>query len=189
MGIRPRRHRHRHPVHGRRRQGAGRRHPDRRRGRKDPDDERAGIRRGARRRRGALCATRALERRPKADVPRPPRSEGSSRVVPPCDRGVSVHGDEHQDQPRRLRASLRTWAARRRRPALPHGHHGGDRAHPGYGHGPGKGPCRHPRHRLPRRGLLPHRARSVARARREARGHDRRELPALSARRRPGLLG
>ncbi len=66
-----------------------------------------------------------------------------------------------------------------RRAAVPHGHHGDEPVHPRHGHAAGAGARRHRRRSRAHRALLPDRARSIARARGQARHHDRRELAAV----------
>ena len=97
---------------------------------------------------------------------------------------LPLRGHEHEDQPRRRPAAGRGGGRRRRRPAVPPRDHGGqpDRS-PRWTPAQAEARAGRPGARPAHRALHPDGPRPVAGARGQARGHDRRQLPALHARR------
>ena len=141
----------------------------------------------ARRRRGAPGAARAVERRPQAHVPALCDAPTSRRVPRPRSRPTAAWARASRSTSPSATA-VRARPARGRRAAVPHRDHGAEPVHRRHGsasrhrrvQGDRRRPCAH-------RGVLPDRARPVARARGQAHHDDRRELPAVPpARERTG---
>ena len=181
VGLRPRRHGRADRDDGRRRARGRLRDPHRRRGGPRGHAGRPRDRRAAGERRGAPRAADPLERRPQAHVPSALRRGRPARALPGRDPCLPVRGNEHQDQPGRLRAAPGPRPAGGRRAAVPHRHHGAPVVHGGHGRPAGAGRPGRAGRPGAHRGVLPDGARPVARARGQAHHDDRRELPAVHA--------
>ena len=113
VGVRPRRYGPRDRADGGGRSRGRLRDPHERRGRADRRPAAAPPPAcGSRTARRSSAAGSCFERRPEAHVPHARRPARPAGGVPRADRGLPVHGHEHEDQPRGRRASRRRPATR-----------------------------------------------------------------------------